>query len=85
MSEQVESYEIKASIHYDPDQKSGQHTNGPANLFVRKDGSSPWYFVNELKCKSQVRRMIEQLGFEEFVNRWGVTVVPRPVVLPVES
>lgn len=60
-------YEIKTSQYSDPDQKSGQHTNGPANIFVRVDDSSPWYMVDGIKSTHKVRTMVQSMGFERFL------------------
>ena len=63
------SYEIKRTQYDDPDQQSGQHTNGPANIFVREDDASPWYLVERIHSERKVRDLIEQLGICEFQRR----------------
>ena len=63
------NYELRQTQYNDPDQKSGQHTNGPANIFVREDDSSPWYFVEGQKSAYKVRKLIDELGFLEFASR----------------
>ncbi|XZE52532.1 hypothetical protein SH139x_004232 [Planctomycetaceae bacterium SH139] len=63
------SYEIRQTQYNDPEQKSGQHTNGPANIFVREDDASPWYFVEGQKSAYKVRKLIEELGFLVFTRR----------------
>lgn len=67
-------YEIRQTQYNDPDQKSGQHTNGPANIFVREDDASPWYFV-EGRSAYKVRKLIEELGFLDFTRRHCAKVV----------
>ena len=58
-------YEIRASNYPHPDREHGQHTNGPASLFIRRpDG--PWYRVR-LHAAHKVRLMIATHGFDHFV------------------
>ena len=63
------SYELRSSVFNHPDQKSGQHTNGPANLFVREDDSCPWYQVLYPMPRYKVKKTIEQIGLSKFFNR----------------
>lgn len=61
-----DTYELRTSQYDHPDAKSGQHTNGPAKLFVRRpDG--PWYRVRVQTNAHAVRRMIATYGFDHFV------------------
>jgi hypothetical protein len=62
------SYELKRTRFSDPDQTSGQHTNGPGCLFVREDDASPWYLVEGIVSAFKVRQLIESMGFTEFVR-----------------
>lgn len=62
-------YEMRASNYPHPDQKSGQHTNGPATIFIREDDSSPWYAVVGTRSQHIVRRMIGDIGFGKFVSQ----------------
>lgn len=64
-------YQLKQSRFNDPEQTSGQHTNGPANIFVREDEGSPWYVVTmATKSVHVVRSVIEQVGFGKFVEKY---------------
>jgi hypothetical protein len=67
-------YEIRQTQFSDPDQKSGQHTNGPAKIFVREDSASPWYFVDRVNSAHKVRRLIEEIGLADFQRRYCVKV-----------
>ena len=67
-------YEIRQSQFNDPDQKSGQHTNGPANIFVREDDTSPWYLVEGVKSMHKVRKLIADIGLLDFQRRHCVRV-----------
>ena len=62
-------YEIRQTQYRDPDQKSGQHTNGPANIFVREDDTSPWYAVIERTPMHRIRNVIAEIGLLEFQRR----------------
>lgn len=62
-------YQLKQTQFAHPDQKSGQHTNGPANIFVREDDTSPWYFVQGLKSAYKVRKLIAEIGLPDFQRR----------------
>ena len=50
---------------YDHPEHRGQHTNGPAKLFVRRPGG-PWYRVRITTHAHAVRRMIATYGFDHF-------------------
>jgi len=63
------SYEIRVTQFSDPDQKSGQHTNGPANIFVREDDASAWFFVEGNLSVRKVRELIKAEGFRNFTLR----------------
>lgn len=63
-------YEIKVTAFNDPDVMSGQKTNGPPNIFVREDNTSPWYFVEGHRSAYKVQKLIEELGFLEFTRRY---------------
>ena len=58
-------YEMRTSQYRHPDAKPGQHTNGPASLFVRRLGG-PWYRVRRLFNSVQARLVIEWHGFDYF-------------------
>ena len=59
------TYELRTSQYEHPDATRGQHTNGPAKLFVRRpDG--PWYRVRIQTNAHAVRRMIAAYGFDHF-------------------
>jgi hypothetical protein len=62
-------YQMRRTQYNDPEQKSGQHTNGPANIFVRQDDTSPWYSVERQMPAHKVRNLIEELGFMDFTHR----------------
>lgn len=60
-------YEIKTSQYDHPEKTSGQHTNGPANIFVRGGSQdSPWWVVVEKMSLHKVRTLIEELGLVKF-------------------
>lgn len=63
------AYELKSSQYNDPDQTSGQHTNGPANLFVREGDCGHWYFVEGRLSQHKVRCLIEEMGLQEFQKK----------------
>lgn len=71
----VDAFEFKCSQYNDPDQKSGQHTNGPANIFVREDDSCPWYLVDRGIALHKVRSMIKELGLHKFQTRFCTRLV----------
>ena len=59
-----DTYEIRRSQYSHPEQRGGQHANGPASLFVRRpDG--PWYRVR-LHAAYKVDVMIATYGFDHF-------------------
>lgn len=68
-------YEIRRSQYDDPDKKSGQHTNGPANIFVREDDSCPWYFVDGVHSLHKVNSMVKSMGLQEFQTKHCVKVM----------
>lgn len=68
------SYELRSTQFSDPDQKSGQHTNGRENTFVREDDASPWFFVESRLSVSKVRNIIETEGFAGFTLRHCIQV-----------
>ena len=60
------TYDLWMSQYDHPEHHRGQHTNGPAKLFVRRpDG--PWYRVRIKTHAHAVRRMIATYGFDHFV------------------
>lgn len=63
------NYEIRRTQFSDPEQKTGQHTNGPAYIFVREDDSCPWYFVSGKMPAHKVRKLIGEIGFLDFTRR----------------
>jgi hypothetical protein len=65
----IMKYQIVCTKFDDPAQKSGQHTNGKPNLFIREDDTCPWWYVEEIKSAHKVRCMIEEMGFHEFRKR----------------
>lgn len=67
-------YELRQTQYHHPEITSGQHTNGPANIFVRRDKESPWYRVDNTRALSQVRRFIVQEGFDRFTQSHCVPV-----------
>jgi len=66
-----QQYELKTSNYYHPEQTTGQHTNGPANIFVRLSGEKRWYVVDGLRSQHETRKVIELLGWKEFVSAYG--------------
>ena len=60
-----DTYDLRTSQYDHPDAKSGQHTNGPANLFVRRPNGR-WYRVRIKTHAHAVRRMIAAYGFDHF-------------------
>ena len=68
------TFEIRRSQFNDPDQKSGQHTNGPANIFVREDDSCPWHVVTESMGLHKAKSMIEKIGLHEFQKKYCAKV-----------
>lgn len=62
--------EIRQSKFNDPEVKSGQHTNGPANIFVREDDTCPWYVVDEPMGLAKAKRLIERIGLDQFQKQY---------------
>ena len=62
----TDTYDLRTSQYDHPDAKPGQHTNGPAKLFVRRSGGR-WYRVRIQTHAHAVRRMIATYGFDHFV------------------
>lgn len=64
-------WEIKASQYLDPDNETGQHTNGPANIFVRGNGY-PWLLTGE-RAMHRVRYQVETYGsdYMDFIEQFG--------------
>ena len=58
--------EIKQSQFNDPEATSGQHTNGPANTFVRDNEDCPWYVVCEPMSMAKAKKIIEEIGIIQF-------------------
>jgi hypothetical protein len=70
------AYDIRTSQYDHPESKPGQHTNGPANIFVRRpDG--PWYRVRR-QTQHKVRLLIAMYGFEHFVATHCTLVAQEP-------
>jgi hypothetical protein len=70
----AETYQILVTRYNHPDIKSGQHTNGKPNLFVREDDGSHWHFVDGIHSAYKVRCLIEDLGWQDFTKRHCVAV-----------
>jgi hypothetical protein len=66
--------EIRQSQFNDPEVKSGQHTNGPANIFVREDDTCPWYVVANVMSMHKVRKLIADIGLLDFQRRYCVRI-----------
>lgn len=62
------SMEIRASNYNHPERETGQHTNGPAMLYVRWTRADPWFRVIDIISMHKVRRLIEAVGFHAFVD-----------------
>lgn len=60
-------YELRESQYSNPEQTSGQHTNGPRNVFVRKPGG-PWHVLTLRMHAYAVRQWIEEIGVDEFLR-----------------
>ena len=60
-----DTYDLRTSQYDHPDRPPGQHTNGPAKLFVRRP-DAPWYRVRIQTNAHAVRRMIATYGFDHF-------------------
>ena len=61
------TYDLRTSQYDHPDAKPGQHTNGPAKLFVRRPGGR-WYRVRMQTTARNVRVMIAMFGFDDFIS-----------------
>lgn len=66
--DQPTKLEMKTSQYDHPDIMSGQHTNGPANLFLREDEGSKWYVARQIRSKHKAKKLIEEHGWLKFVN-----------------
>lgn len=64
-------WEIKATQYDDPDNETGQHTNGPANIFVRGNGY-PWLHTGE-RGLHRVVAQVELYGADylDFIEQFG--------------
>jgi len=69
------SFQIRQTQYNDPDQTSGMHTNGPANIFIREDDSCPWYQVPRTMNLYKVRKLVAEIGLTEFQLRYCVRIV----------
>lgn len=67
-------HEIIWSIYNHPNQTSGQHTNGPANVFIRENDSSPWYIVTEIKGWYKIAKVVKEIGVSEFQKQYCIQV-----------
>lgn len=61
-------YEIRASNYAHPDREHGQHTNGPASLFLRRVGG-PWHIVIGARSQHVVRAWINTFGLDAVLAR----------------
>ena len=62
----TDTYDIRTSQYDHPDAPRGQHTNGPAKLFIRRPGGL-WYRVRIRTAACHVRLMIETHGVHHFI------------------
>jgi hypothetical protein len=78
------SYELCITQYNHPDITSGMHTNGPANVFVRKAGESgdsdelqDWYLVDrhEVRNQAKVHSLVAELGIERFIEDYCTLAV----------
>lgn len=60
--------EIRASHYPHPERKHGQHTNGPASLFIRRVGG-PWRVVIGTHQIYVVRAWIREIGLDAVLAR----------------
>lgn len=60
MSQQYGDYELCATNYPHPDIKTGQHTNGPASIWVRYKGEQ-WLHTGE-RHMHKVREAIDTFG-----------------------
>ena len=62
------SWEIKASQYDNPDNETGQHTNGPASIFVRGNGK-PWLYTGQHSMHKVVHQ-VQNYGMDyvEFIE-----------------
>ncbi len=67
--------EIMQSKFSDPEVKSGLHTNGPANIFVREDDTCPWYVVTESMGLAKAKRLIEKIGLDQFQKQHCARII----------
>lgn len=61
--------EIAATNHASPDITTGQHTNGPAMLFIRRADGGPW--VRTGLTKMHLLRAIWETCGEECFEEWS--------------
>ena len=73
----IDTYELRTSQYDHPDATRGQHTNGPAKLFVRSPGG-PWYRVRIQTAACKVRLMIETYGIHHFIATYCDPVPSEP-------
>ena len=69
MTEPTPEYEMRTSRYSHPDAEFGQHTNGPANLFVRRPGGR-WYRARRPYNAYHARRTIAEHGFYYFTANY---------------
>jgi len=65
--------EIKLSQYNHPELTEGQHANGLARIFVRRDRGQ-WFLADGFRSIDKVHKGINRDGFDEFVKRYCVPV-----------
>jgi hypothetical protein len=65
--------EIKQSKYSHPNVKSGAHTNGPPNTFIRQQAGK-WFVLTTQMPFVGVLATVQRMGFEEFVRVHCLTV-----------
>ena len=56
-------YDLRTSQYDHPDRPPGQHTNGPASLFIRR-ADGPWHIVIGARSQHVVRAWINTFGLD---------------------
>ena len=73
----TDTYELRTSQYDHPERQPGQHTNGPAKLFIRRPGG-PWYRVRYQTPEYKVSALIATYGWDYFTLSHCTLASPEP-------
>ena len=58
--------EVCVTQYHHPDITTGQHTNGKPNYFVRINGTSLWYLIEDRMYLHHIRAVWAEFGWDVF-------------------